>query len=657
MAEADPEFIKSVLFAILSNWSDIWEKRIDAKLSQEGNRFYRSLDHGKLRAAWLQKLRNLACLPDAFGRCYLPIELYRRTADTEALYNVEKFIHPDFDKPQYSKILDLLGVRNKPTGVDSLLARLKDLSNAGSPPITHLVDLYRAIDRVLLRMDAKETLNLKVLFNTFALIYTDANDWEKLINVFRDNPDDIPGVRLIHPEAVNLAMWDRMEVPRRPTLEMAINWLKTKPLGETLNKADKERAIQIIRRAPRQVWDTCKAWLDATGRWVAKDDFRWYTCNSKILSTLFSNFKKQTTDISIVDGNDYDFLFDAGIKDLDSLIEYRLENLSYESHTEKPDWLEKLSDILLRLRRDGGSELSETIKSFYKSERQFAYRLKQLKWQQVRYLKIIPYISGVQAGTPVNSKVVLQGSTIYVQGSAPAHHRELVEELSRQIQRPEVRKIIADCVDRDSLWIDDYAKENLDLLEKVPDISEAHEPLEKEKEITETFVHSDTVIEIESSQQIGEDQNNQNEDEGIEEEEENVQKKQPYVRKREDHVKKGFESYLQSREFIWSLEHEHFKSDDGSVIKKAEGAFHWLEYNDLGEQVGSYWVGHGSIERGIEIPADIWNQIPGDHQKICIAVINDHKVNIYTLSQLKEMAQKAQIEVYPIRFTIRVRTA
>jgi len=263
----------------------------------------------------------------------------------------------------------------------------------------------------------------------------------------------------------------------------------------------------------------------------------------------------------------------------------------------------------------------------------------------------------VQAGTPVNSKVVLQGSTIYVQGSAPAHHRELVEELSRQIQRPEVRKIIADCVDRDSLWIDDYAKENLDLLEKVPDISEAHEPLEKEKEITETFVHSDTVIEIESSQQIGEDQNNQNEDEGIEEEEENVQKKQPYVRKREDHVKKGFESYLQSREFIWSLEHEHFKSDDGSVIKKAEGAFHWLEYNDLGEQVGSYWVGHGSIERGIEIPADIWNQIPGDHQKICIAVINDHKVNIYTLSQLKEMAQKAQIEVYPIRFTIRVRTA
>jgi hypothetical protein len=51
---------------------------------------------------------------------------------------------------------------------------------------------------------------------------------------FETIPEDIPGVRLIHPEAVNLAMWDRMEVSQRPTLEMAINWIKTKPLGDVL---------------------------------------------------------------------------------------------------------------------------------------------------------------------------------------------------------------------------------------------------------------------------------------------------------------------------------------------------------------------------------------------------------------------------------------
>ncbi|HPL48456.1 MAG TPA: hypothetical protein PL030_09655 [Smithella sp.] len=657
MTDNDPEFIKSVLLAIFNNWSDFWDKRIEAKINQEGHSYYRLLNHGKLHAAWLQKFRNLPCLPDTFGHCYLPIELYRRTADTDALYNVEKFIHPDFDKPQYSKILDLLGVRNKPTGVDALLARLKDLSNAGSPPITHLVYLYRAIDRVLLRMDQSETRNLKVQFNTAALIYTDVQDWEKLINVYRDNPDNIPGVRLIHPEAVNLAMWDRMEVRRQPTLEMAIHWLKTKPLGDALNKADRDRAIQIIRRAPRQVWDTCKAWLDATGRWVAKEDFRWYTSNSKILSTLFSNFKKQTTDVSIFDGDSYDFLLDAGIKDLDSLIEYRLVNLSSDLPAEKPAWLEKLSDILLRLRRDDGGELSGTVKSFYKSERQLADRLKQLKWQQVRYLKITPYISGEQAGTPVNSKVILQGNTLYVQGSPPAHHRELVEELSRQIQRPEIRKIIADCVDRDSAWIDAYAMENLDLLEKAPDLPGEQEPVKKAPVVTETPVSADAEIEITGLQETAEDQNDQKEDEDNDDEEENELKKQPYIRKRDDHVKKGFESYLQSKGFVWSPEHEHFKSDDGSVIKKAEGVFHWLEYNVLGERVGSYWVGHGAMEKGIEIPADIWNQMPDEHQKIHIAIVNDKKVNIYPLVQLKEMARKAQIEVYPIRYTIRVRTA
>ena len=54
-------------------------------------------------------------------------------------------------------------------------------------------------------MDVRETFKLKGIFNSSPLIYTDAHDWEKLVNVFRENPEDIPGVRLIHPEALNLA--------------------------------------------------------------------------------------------------------------------------------------------------------------------------------------------------------------------------------------------------------------------------------------------------------------------------------------------------------------------------------------------------------------------------------------------------------------------
>ena len=648
----DPEFLEDVLLAILNNWSDIWEKRTEAKINQEGHSYYRSLDHGQLRAAWLQKLRNLPCLPDRFGRCHIPVQLYRRTADTDALYNVEEFVHPDFDKPQYSKLLDLLGARNQPTGVEPLLARLKDLSKAKAPPITHLVDLYRAIDRVLLRMDVRETFKLKGIFNSSPLIYTDAHDWEKLVNVFRENPEDIPGVRLIHPEALNLAMWDRMEVPRRPTFEMALSWLKSKPLGEMLSKADRERAVQILRRAPRQVWDACHAWLDATGRWVKKEDLQWYTSSGQIVSILFSNFKRRTADVSILDGDSCEFFLDAGIVCLDHFIEHRLNDLNYAPATAKPPWLVKLADILLCLRRENGNELYETQQTLYESERNFAGRLKQVTWQPVRQLKIIPYVKGEQAGTPVNSKVILQDNYLYVQGSPPAHHRELVEELCRQCQRSEIRKIIADCVDRDPAWIDAYAEENLELVEVAPEDSNAEGVQGKETGAKGdvTPAQPTAIIDIPPQQPNDEEQNDQdNEDEEC---------KQPQQIPKRDHPqKKGFESFLQSQGFTWSPQHEHFQADDGTFVRKADGPFHWLEYNASGERVKSYWIGHGAIEKGIEIQADIWNQVPDDHQTICIALIIDQKVNIYTLSQLKEMAKKEQIEVYPARFTIRVRMA
>ena len=125
------------------------------------------------------------------GRCHIPVQLYRRTADTDALYNVEEFVHPDFDKPQYSKLLDLLGARNQPTGVEPCWPVSK-ICQKQKLPITHLVDLYRAIDRVLLRMDVRETFKLKGIFNSSPLIYTDAHDWEKLVNVFRENRKTFP---------------------------------------------------------------------------------------------------------------------------------------------------------------------------------------------------------------------------------------------------------------------------------------------------------------------------------------------------------------------------------------------------------------------------------------------------------------------------------
>jgi hypothetical protein len=50
--------------------------------------------------------------------------------------------------------------------------RLKNLSKAVTPPITHLWTSIELSTWVLLRMNINETLKLKVLFNEAALIYT-----------------------------------------------------------------------------------------------------------------------------------------------------------------------------------------------------------------------------------------------------------------------------------------------------------------------------------------------------------------------------------------------------------------------------------------------------------------------------------------------------
>ena len=655
ISDENPDFLREILLAVFQTWSKLWEDRLNAKVFQEGQKYYRPVPGGNLRSAWLQKLRNLACIPDIFGQCHIAVQLYRRTPDTEPLFNVESFVHPDFDKPEYAKILDLLGVRNQPMGIEPLLERLKALSKTKTPPITHLVDLYRALDRVLLRMDARETHALKRIFNEDPLIFTDAYDWEKLKNVFRENPEDIPGVRLIHPEALNLAMWDRMEVARRPTLQMAIVWLKSKPLGESLSKADRQRAIQILRRASGQAWNECQAWLDVTGRWLSRDDLKWYTSSSQIVSGLFSSFKKQTADLSMLDGATPDFFLNAGIIPLDKILEHKLqEDINIYHKVENPSWLVKLSDILIRLRRPTGNEVAEATKSLYESDHNLANRLRETKWQPVLNLKVVPYIDGQQAGTPIERKVIWQGGTIYVQGSPPTHHRELVEELSRHFQTSEVKKIIADCVDRNPEWIEAYANENLDLEEASTPEAKPLEQTGEKKDGKKQDV-SITIVR-EEKEQLPEEKQTPDDGEGDHPEEgkDNIQPRPPPTG-REDFVKKGFKSFVLGRGFVWSKQHEYYVSADGSIIHKAEPPFKWVEYNASGEKIGSYWIGHGSMEEGIEIPAEIWNQTPTENQEIYLILIDKELVCRYGLSQLREKAKTGEIELYPSRMIIRFR--
>ena len=163
-AQSIPNIWKQITLSVLKSWNGVWEKRIEAVVQQCWRGYSRGVDHGKLAAAWLHKLRSIACIPDTYGNLHLPAELCRLTPDTQPLLNVEKFVHQDFDKPEYARVLDLLGVRSQAAGRGPLIDRLKALSQTTTPPISHLVDLYRALDRISLHMTPEDVRDLKEIF-------------------------------------------------------------------------------------------------------------------------------------------------------------------------------------------------------------------------------------------------------------------------------------------------------------------------------------------------------------------------------------------------------------------------------------------------------------------------------------------------------------
>ena len=139
LAKEDPDFWQLIAKSVLKSWPSVLEKKLNASVYQVGTSCFHPLDHGQIVAGWLHKLRNLPCLPDTFGKSALPAELCRTTPETQPYINIERFVHPSFDKPNCAAALDLLGVRSEATNIEPLIDRLRALSRAESPPISVLL--------------------------------------------------------------------------------------------------------------------------------------------------------------------------------------------------------------------------------------------------------------------------------------------------------------------------------------------------------------------------------------------------------------------------------------------------------------------------------------------------------------------------------------
>ena len=115
LAVSDDQLWTKIAERLLSQRDAYWGQAKSIRLFQIATTgTWRAMTNESLLPAWALRLRDLPCLPDTRGFRCKPGDLLRRTPETEALLDVEPFVHGRLDTEKARPLLDLFGVRSTP---------------------------------------------------------------------------------------------------------------------------------------------------------------------------------------------------------------------------------------------------------------------------------------------------------------------------------------------------------------------------------------------------------------------------------------------------------------------------------------------------------------------------------------------------------------
>lgn len=460
LAKTDAGIWAKIVGKILDQRDTYWSRAVNARFSQVATTgSTRSVSSDRLLTDWLLKLRAKPCLPDTRNMIQLPADLVRRTPETEALIDVEPFVHGVLDRETTRPLLDLLGVRSTPSGPGRLLDRLRALAKSGRAPAHEVEKWYRRLDQMLDGCSTVDAQNIRAAFKAEKLILAQDGTWATSGGIFlAGDEEDVPGAAVVRASVLDLSLWHRVGVADRPSADLALQWLGTLASGKALSTDDARRVRTLLVRYPTRIWEECGHWLNLVGEWAPVETlayglsmqtlFRW--------SHLHEWVKRKTADFQRLLGEIVQASPFSALPALSDLVEERFNQPSLLAGMEdRSAWLTAFGAQLGRIEL---ADAAETVRV-----RALAEAIAATSWVQTPKLEVVPYLDGVPAGTARLTDILWLEGKLFVSPLSKAKLAKRVpEEIGRNLSA-DIRAALAYAFERSPSDIREYLEENFTL--------------------------------------------------------------------------------------------------------------------------------------------------------------------------------------------------
>lgn len=653
----DPRVWVTIIRLLINDPAQSWKSRIRASIDQEGKQYDHPVKCGDIKTTWVIKFQALPCLLDDHEISRIPSQLFLRNKDTEPLQGIEAFVHHDLDIAETKRLLEALGTQTSPIGTKTILDRIRIFVGNQSPPTYELENLYGRLDRIISRLSTGDIAQLKQTFENERLIFTSQNTWVTSKEAFQYDDEQVSvNVPLIFPQVRQLSLWNRIGVAERPTLELLIASLQDLKSGVPLDAATLKRVRPLLGRAPLKIWNEYAHWLSLDGCWVPVSELSYGLSMQSLIKwgSLYPQIKRKTANLQMLNAETRNEVPFSQLKDLNSVIEYRL--VGNESRSSKPipkQWITTLGRGLQRVSLDDEPCQRET--------RAQALRLTKTQWHHVHEINKIPCIEGTPVGEPQRDDVFWDGDVLYVRSNEPGKIVSAIgDEIGRQFPKDFMPEVVKTCFERNDQFILDYLGSKFTLIESsegsglaetsevVPSVQPSTNPPgfhAAQGTTPEEVIEPPEVVPIQPAVP------------SVHEPEPPDSVIEPPRSRALRSTTPLIDRFAVKFGYYWDDQKSRYINEDGTWLQKIQGSFNYEMHDADGDTLVRFWLSDQSLDSGsIEINADLWEQIKQDLDHTALVLTDENEQFIVlTGNEVKRRIDEEELMLFVTKYRLRRR--